>query len=210
MTKASQVTFMPLQSEHAFQVAHLHKEGIPTGFLSSLGEDFLADLYQAISQSSDGFGFVVRDNDKIVGFVAFCSNLRKLYKQVYRIKGLKLLLVLIPKLFSVRTIRKIYENIFYPKKTESLNLPDAELLSIVVSLDCRGKGFARKLIETGLQECCRRGIPKLKVLVADFNQSANCLYQQTGFQLATKIENHGVVSNVYVVPTDYFEKKQSL
>jgi ribosomal protein S18 acetylase RimI-like enzyme len=199
-----------IKPKDAVQVAHLHKEGIPTGFLSSLGEGFLADLYQAISQSPDGFGFVVLDENEILGFVAFCSNLRQLYKQVCRRKGFKLLFILIPKVFSVRTIQKIYENIFYPKRTRNLNLPDAELLSIVVSPSCRGKGFARKLIEAGLQECRNRGILKVKVLVADSNQPANHLYQKTGFELAAKIENHGVVSNVYVVPTDYFEKNPSL
>jgi ribosomal protein S18 acetylase RimI-like enzyme len=205
-----EIQILPIKPEHAIQIARLHKEGIPTGFLSSLGEGFLADLYQAISQSPDGFGFVVRDEKGIVGFVAFCSNLRQLYKQVCRRKGFKLLFILIPKIFSLRTIQKIYENIFYPKRTKSLNLPDAELLSIVVSPNCRGKGFARSLIEAGLQECHNRGILQIKVLVADSNQPANHLYQQVGFKLATKIENHGVVSNVYVIPTDYFEKKPSL
>jgi len=209
MKKDSQVTIKPLETEHALQVAKLHKEGIPTGFLSSLGENFLTDLYQAIGQSLDGFGFIVRIDDKVEGFIAFCTDLRKLYKQVYRKKGLKLLLILIPKLFSTQTIRKIIQNIFYPQKMKGMNLPDAELLAIVVSSNSRGKGFARKLIEMGFHECQRRNISEVKVLVAESNLLANHLYQKTGFQLATTISNHGVISNVYIASTNYFEKKPS-
>ncbi len=207
---SQEVQVVPMRPEYAVQIARLHKEGIPTGFLSSLGESFLTDLYKAISQSSDGFGFVVRKDGEILGFVAFASDLQKLYKQVIRKKGLKLILILIPRLLSMRTIRKIYENIFYPKKTENLNLPSAELLSIVVSSNNQGKGFAQKLIEMGFRECRRRNISEVKVLVAESNLLANRLYQKTGFQLATKIESHAVISNVYIASTDYFEKNPSL
>lgn len=206
MRNASEVAFTSLQPEHASQVAILHKEGIPTGFLSSLGPEFLEELYRSISQSPEGFGFVVSVDNQIAGFVAFCSNLRSLYKDILRGKTLKFLWVLTPKLISWKVLKKVIENIIYPGKTEKLNLPSAELLSIVVLANHQGKGFARKLIEMGFQECSRRNITHVKVLVAESNLLANRLYQKTGFQFITKIENHGVVSNVYVVPTDYFKE----
>ena len=190
MIHASQIIFIPLEPKHASQVARLHKEGISTGFLSSLGMDFLTDLYQAISHSHYGFGFVVQKDNEIAGFIAFATDLRKLYKQTYRKKGIKFFFILFPRLFSIQTIRKIIQNIFYPQTMRNLNLPDAELLSIVVSSNSQGKGFAQKLIEMGFQECRRRNISQVKVLVAESNLLANRLYQKTGFQLATKIESH--------------------
>lgn len=210
MRNDSHIVYAPLKPEHACQVAKLHKEGIATGFLSSLGEDFLADLYQAISQSPDGFGFVVQIDNKVEGFVSFCTNLKKLYKQIYRKKGLKFLLVLAPKLFSIQTVRKIIQTMFYPQKTKKLNLPDAELLSIVVSSGYQGKALARQLIELGFQECQRRNISSVKVLVAQSNQLANHLYQKTGFRLTTEINSHGIISNVYVASSGYFKEEPSM
>lgn len=192
---------IPLKSEHAQSVARLHQEGIPTGFLSSLGSSFLAELYASISQSPEGFGFVACEKGDVVGFVAFTTNLRQLYKTVLRGQGLKLMGILLPHLFSVKTIKKIVQNIFYPGKTKKLNLPQAELLSIAVSSDCRGKGLAGQLIKYGFEECRRRGIIQVKVLVAEANQTANRLYQKNGFVLITQIDSHGCTSNIYVAQT---------
>ncbi|MEN6308644.1 MAG: GNAT family N-acetyltransferase [Anaerohalosphaeraceae bacterium] len=190
-----------LKPEHAQAVARLHQEGIPTGFLSSLGSSFLAELYASISQSSEGFGFVACEKGDVVGFIAFTTNLKQLYKTVLRGHGIKLIAILLPRLFSIKTIKKIVQNIFYPGKTEKLNLPQAELLSIVVSNSCRGKGLAGQLINYGFEECRRRGIPQVKVLVAEANQTANRLYQKNGFKLITQVDSHGCTSNIYVAQT---------
>ncbi|MBN2512700.1 MAG: GNAT family N-acetyltransferase [Sedimentisphaerales bacterium] len=191
-----------LKSEHAELVAQLHQEGIPTGFLSSLGTTFLTELYRSISQSSQGFGFVVCQKGRVVGFVAFTTNLRQLYRTVLRGHGIKLIRLLLPRLFSIETIKKIFQNIFYPGKTKKLNLPDAELLSIAVSSSCRGKGLAGQLISCGFDECRRRGIHQVKVLVAEANQTANRLYQKNGFKLVTQLDSHGCISNIYVAQTN--------
>jgi len=192
---------IPLKSEHAQTVARLHQEGIPTGFLSSLGTTFLTELYRSISQSSEGFGFVVCENEAVVGFVAFTTNLRRLYRTVLWGHGIKLIRILLPRLFSAETIKKIIQNIFYPGKTKKLNLPEAEFLSIAVSSSCRGKGLAGQLINYGFEECRRRGIPQVKVLVAEANQTANRLYQKNGFKLITQVDSHGCTSNIYVAQT---------
>ncbi len=192
---------IPLKSEYAQAVARLHQEGIPTGFLSSLGSSFLTELYASISQSSEGFGFVACENGDVVGFVAFTTNLRRLYRTVLWGHGIKFIGILLPRLFSVKTIKKIIQNIFYPGKTQKLNLPDAELLSIAVSAACRGKGLAGQLINYGFEECRRRGIPQVKVLVAEANQMANRLYQKNGFKLVTQVDSHGCISNIYVAQT---------
>lgn len=63
-------------------MAKLHIEGVSTGFISSLGIDFVTSLYEAITQSKDSFGFVAEENGEVLGFVAFTTNLNKLYKSV--------------------------------------------------------------------------------------------------------------------------------
>lgn len=188
-----------MRKERASQVADLHIKGISAGFLSSLGPKLMNALYEAISESPHSFGLVWIENSQVLGFVAFTSDLRKLYKSVCLKKGVLFVALVFRRLFSLRTIRRIFETLFYPGKTRDLNLPNAELLSIAVDESQRGKGIGPSLIQEGLKLCAEKGIMQLKVMVADFNKPANRLYEKMGFKFVTQIESHGVKSNVYVI-----------
>ena len=84
-----QVEFKDLQVAHTGQVAALHIQCISTGFISSMGIDFVTSLYEAIVKSKSSLGVVAVRNEKVIGFVAFTTNLNKLYKSIIRRKGLK-------------------------------------------------------------------------------------------------------------------------
>ena len=187
-----------LDVSDASQVARLHIEGIPTGFISSLGQEFVAALYEAVAEDKNSFGFVAVEDDKVLGFVAFSINLSRLYKHVATEKGFKFIFVLAKRILSLRVIKKVWGNLFYPSKMKKMDLPDAELLSIAAAPEGRGRGIAKQLVDAGFEECRKRHIEKVKVLVAADNESANKLYQKCGFELNTQIDSHGVLSNVYV------------
>ena len=192
----------PLQDKHAREVAALHIAGISTGFISSLGADFVSALYEGIAQSESAFGFVVQQEEKVCGFVAFSTNLGPLYRSIILKKGWRFAFILARKMLSWRRIKKVFETLAYPGRVKKMSLPDAELLSIVVSQDCRGKGLAHRLIDSGLQECKKRGIDSVKVMVGAANEPANKLYQKCGFAPAGQIDSHGVSSNIYIARTN--------
>ena len=48
----------PLAKNYASQVARLHITGIPTGFISSLGEKFVTALYESVAHNSNSFDLV--------------------------------------------------------------------------------------------------------------------------------------------------------
>jgi ribosomal protein S18 acetylase RimI-like enzyme len=187
-----------IKPEYAKDIADLHIEGLSTGFISSLGNEFVTALYEAISQDKSSFGFLAKQNDDILGFVAFTENLDKLYKSVVLKKGLRFAFLLAGKMFSAKRIKKVLENLLYPGRTKKKNLPNAELLSIVIAPKERGKGLAAVLIQSGFAECAQRGIKKVKVLVGADNEPANKLYLKCGFNLAEQINRHGIISNIYI------------
>ena len=195
----SLVRFKHLEKDLFPEIAELHIDNIPTGFISSLGLDFVTTAYRAIEKDQQSFGFAALEGDKLLGFISFSNNLRGLYRVAALEMGTKFGSVLLKKLFSFSMIKKIMDDVFYPFKADKLNLPKAELLSIVVVPESRGKGIAGRLVEAGLNLCKTRGIDRVKVLVAAENEPANKLYQKYGFEFKIKIYNHGIRSNIYVV-----------
>lgn len=184
--------------EHTRQVAVLHVANISTGFISSLGIDFVETLYEAIAESRFGFGFVTQEKKEVIGFAAFTTDISKLYKTVILKKGIKFVFFLAGKMFSPKRVKKLVGTLLYPNKTKKMGLPSAELLSTVVAPRGRRKGLAGELIQKGFQECRRQQIDSVKVLVGTDNMSANKLYMKCGFEFRGHIDNHGVRSNIYV------------
>ena len=103
--------------------------------------------------------------------------------------------------FLVRpsVVRRMWHTLRYPADVVGEQLPSAEILSIVVAEDARGKGVGSALIGATLDEFERRGIRTVKVAVWAGNEPANSFYQQCGFELAATREHHGRPMNIYIV-----------
>jgi ribosomal protein S18 acetylase RimI-like enzyme len=202
------IVFRELLPEDARQVAGLHIKGIHTGFISSLGIDFVTAVYEAIASSKHAFGLAALKGDNIVGFVTFSTSTGALYKSVIFKKGFRFAFLLAGKLFSPKKIRNIIQTALYPARTKNkIQLPQAELLSIVVAEEERGKGLSKALIREGFSLCRQRNIEEVRLLVGSDNKPANSLYQKCGFTLACQIQNHGILSNLYAGKTNHFHSR---
>ena len=209
MTQGDEIKITPMLLNHAEQVAGLHIEGIPSGFISSLGSGFVVALYEGIAESKYGYGFVAKKNGRVIGFTAFTTNLGALYWSVILSHGLKFMVSLARQMLSWSKARKTIETLFYPARIKRMKLPSAELLSVVISEEARRGGLATELMRAGFIEAIRRDINKLKILCAADIKAGNKLYEKLGFKLIGQIDNHGVVSNVYVANTDYFKHRDT-
>ena len=61
------------------KIARLHKLSINQGFLSTLGEPFLALLYEAIDSDPNSILLTEEINGKILGFLAGGKNMKYVY-----------------------------------------------------------------------------------------------------------------------------------
>jgi GNAT superfamily N-acetyltransferase len=204
MSTPFQVTYVPLDRQHAGAVAELHIAGIPTGFISSLGPAFVTALYEAIADSPDSFGFMALVDGQVVGYNSVTSNLRRLYRAVLRRAGLKFLWFLAKQMLSFQSLKRILETLLYPQRIRNLRLPDAEFLAGAVVPEARPYGVANRLFELALEECRKRGITEVKSAAAESLQRINKIYQLWGLQVRTTLQHHGVTTNIYVIPTDLF------
>ncbi len=202
----SDISIKSLTAEHARQAAQLHITGIPTGFISSLGIDFVTALYKAIAASKYGYGFVAQMEGRVVGFSTFATDLNGLYRSAIFSNGLRFVSSLAIKMLSPRNLKRAVETLLYPARIEKLDLPSAEFLSMVIAEEARGKGLATEMVRRGFAEAERRGIDKLKILAAVSIKPINKMYEKFGFDRVGQIENHGVLSNIYVARTNHFDR----
>lgn len=193
----TRMKIVPLNAERARDIAALHIACIRTGFISSLGTDFVTTLYEAIAQSDSAFGFMAVEDSEVTGFAAFTTNVSQLYTSVIKRRGWRLALLLAAKMFSLSHVKKVFETLTYPARVKQDKMPAAELLSIAVIPQQRRTGLGSQLVQRGLERCEQGGVDAVKVLVAADNEAGNKLYRKCGFALVDQIRNHGILSNIY-------------
>ena len=190
-----------MRVEEAPVVARYHREHMPTAFLSTLGDRFLAHLYIALSRSRDAFVLVaVAENDHVLGFICGATSVKRVYRSVLLRRGWFYAGLLVKHMLSWSMLKRIVETLFYPSKLDNA-LPEAELLSVVVDPSAQGTGMAGTLLGALVEEFRQRRCATFKVLVGANLERANAYYLKHGFTLADTTQSHGVPSNIYTIAT---------
>lgn len=189
--------------EDCIDIAKIHKESINKGFLSSFGDKFLSKLYHGINNDKNSRIFAYKVEDKIVGFVCGTTTLIPAYKYLMKHQLFSTIKILIPKLISITVIKRVLETCLYPfkkiKRDDGQELPSAELLSIAVIPEYRGKGISDKLYKELLCYFSALGIDKMKIIVGSQLLSAQQFYEKMGAEEVSEIEVHkGEKSKVYI------------
>ena len=179
-------------------VALLHREYINTGFLSSLGSPFLKLIYQSMVSSNNAFCIVAIEKRNIIGFISGAIDVGGFYKDFLRMNFIKVSAILLPKILNLQFVKKIIETLLYPARKEQ-NLPEAELLGIVVDKNYRGEGIAQKLFKKLEEEFRSRDIKQFKIATGESLVRAQRFYESLGAEKAASIEVHrGQKTIVYV------------
>ncbi|MGF1665229.1 MAG: GNAT family N-acetyltransferase [Acidimicrobiia bacterium] len=168
--------------------ARLHRQGIHTGFLSSLGDGFLTVLYRAMISDSNAVVLVTEDESGPIGFVTGMVDTGAFYKRFIRRHAVEAGLRALPRLVRPSAVRKLVETVRYGGGDHSG--VEAELLSMVVIDERRGLGVAQRLQAELLQRMADMAVPAVKVVVGSHNAKAIASYQRAGFEPAGTIEVH--------------------
>lgn len=182
------------------RVAELHIECISQGFLTTLGPRFLALMYQAIDESTDSVLLVSRDGYDVVAFVAGTSRgMGPIYRGLLR-HWPALLVALLPSLVSPGRLWRILDVVRYSGRVaRSTDLPMAELLSIGVDREARGKGHAAGLYQGLCAYFREKQVKAFKIVVGVSLDSAHRFYWRMGAHPASQLEVHrGELSTAFL------------
>jgi GNAT superfamily N-acetyltransferase len=183
--------------QKSWEIAALHKEHIESGFLSMLGVRFLKLLYVSIMESNSAFCLMAVENGEVAGFISGAVKVNALYKEFIRKNFLPAGCIIAGKLFRPSVLRHVVETMLYTKKSNG-NLPEAELLSVVIGENYRRKGVGARLFQSLVEEFRARGVSEFKVVVGAQLEPAKCFYKRMGGAPIGEIELHrGEKSEVY-------------
>lgn len=182
------------------QVARLHMQNIDQGFLASLGEGFLALLYEAIDANNQTVLVLAQENQRVVGFVAGAkTGMGPIYRQLLS-QWWRLGWALAPAMLSPRKLWRIAEILMLTRKAPAIEgLPHAELLSIAVDPLHRGKGHAALLYIRLTDHFREQGSDGFRIVVGDPLEAAHRFYKRMGATPVGRIQVHqGQGSVLYV------------
>ncbi len=183
--------------EEARQIALIHQQEIGKGFLSSLPLSFLERFYEALIRFDGGICVVAEEGGKVIGFITGTISLNAFYKYFLSKYFLRAGIYLLPRLLNFRTVRRIIENLLYPKKSSAL--PSAELLVAAVRKESQGGGLGGQILQMFIAEMKRLGVKEFKLVVGEELKQAIRFYEKNGFEFATNITVHGKEpSRVYI------------
>lgn len=189
-------------SETLKQVGALHVGNLDQSFLSSLGVDFLALMYQAIDECECSVLLVEAEGSGVTGFIAATESMTPIFRQMLR-HWRRLVPALCPSLFSPLKVWRIFEILLYSRRSpEHGGQPSFELLSIAVTLERRGAGVAERVYRRLINHCRASGVPAFKIIVGESLFPAHQFYRRMGAEVAGEVYIHGGErSLVYVQAT---------
>lgn len=179
------------------QVAALHVANIDQGFLSTLGTQFVALMYEVLD-ATDGSVLLVEERDgDVAGFVAGSEGMGVICRGMLR-RPVRLALALAPSLLRPSRLWRIFEILRYGRR-EQQGLPRAELLSIAVLPAYRGQGIADQLYGRLIDYFREAGLSEFTITVGEALQPAHRFYCRMGALPVSKVEVHkNLTSVVYI------------
>lgn len=187
-----------LQKGMIDQIVEVHEQSFKGFFLTSLGKVFLKQLYMAFIKHPKSGMIIAREENEILGFLAFSYNLSDLYKSLIRNKFIVLAwlsaFAIIKRPFIIgRLVRTMMRSTRNKDPGSYL-----DIASICVLPSIQNRGIGRGMIDRLKQSnSIEYDYIRLETDAKD-NDSVNQFYVQNGFQLlSTYTTREGRSMNVY-------------
>ena len=177
--------------------ASLHIASMPTGFLPTLGLNFLSLMYRCIDEAASTILITKYKDDQLVGFVTGSVGKENLYRLMLSHPFL-LVFSLLPVVFSVKKVRKIVSILSHTSGSVRASYPASELLTICVNSSFRRQGIADELYFKLCNDFKSKSVNEFVIIVGKA-LDANQFYINQGAGIVAELQVHaGADSNVFI------------
>lgn len=185
----------PLRAGDVAAAAALHQRVFRDYFLGHMGQRFLELFYAQFVDSAGSYGLVAVRDDRVVGAVIGSIDLPRLFHVFYRRHFGSLAVALVVRFVRDRYVRQNLADRLghvgraarsllarHPRTSESSeDWPPAQLLSIGVDDDVRGRGVAEALVTRFCEALAADGVDAVGLSVRPANARAIAFYTRTGW-----------------------------
>lgn len=177
--------------------ASLHIASIPSGFLPTLGLNFLSLMYRCIDESVSATLITKYRDDHLIGFVTGSDGTSSLYRPMLS-HPFALVFALFPVVFSIQKVRKIFSILRHSSGSVRAGYPAPELLTICVNSSFRRQGIADELYVKLCHDFKSKSVNEF-VIVVGKALDANQFYIKQGASVVGQLQVHaGTDSNVFI------------
>lgn len=178
-----------LSDDEVRQIAELHYNLLPDGFLASFGIDFLYLIYQNIKLSAGSTIIVYCINSEVVGFIAGGKGLKNVYLQLLK-DPLRLCKSVLPQLLRKSTLIQLLSLLTRKNRQNNtaFRMIEAELYSICVTKKYQGSAVAQTLYE-GLRDFFKENnLDAFIIVVGSELSQAQHFYKKQGAEPVGTLE----------------------
>jgi ribosomal protein S18 acetylase RimI-like enzyme len=188
------ITIASAQQSDIKEIAQLHEKVFIGFFLTSLGRQFLHELYAGFAARPHGILLVAREDDVIVGFAAGTTQPQKFFSGLRRQRGVFFLLKALPAILRnpIPVARKLISAFFYRGDPPASNASGALLSSIGVAMEYRGQALADRLLDSFERKVAEDGNGRIYLTTdAANNERVNAFYRKNGYSVECQFTQNG-------------------
>lgn len=182
------------------EIVDIHMATFQGFFLTFLGKGFLKQLYEGYIEHKQSNLIVAKQNNEIVGFIAYSSDISDLYK--YLIKKKLLLFAWYSFVAFIKNPKILFRLLAAFSKSEEVSRKEKyiELASIGVKPDVKAQGIGSSMISYMKEQIDFNEYEYISLETdAENNEYANKFYQKNGFILSRTYETkQGRKMNEYI------------
>jgi GNAT superfamily N-acetyltransferase len=179
----------------------VHLRSFPGFFLTFLGRKFLKQLYRGILMDPSGIVWIVKEEDRLLGFVAGTLEPAGFYSRLIKNRLFGFALASIwPLLRRPGIFLRLWHALRKPAESKAIPKGTALLMSIAVDPAVQNQGVGKMLTEAFCDECARQGASQVCLTTdRDGNDQGNRFYARRGFVLTRTFRaREGRAMNEYV------------
>ena len=182
-------------------LVEIHQKSFKGFFLTFLGPNFIAKLYEAIVLDPSGIGYVALKDNSVNGFVIGTTQPKGFYGRLLRKRWWQFGWAAFPAFIGNPKILPRLLRAFSKAHQEQPTENCGELMSIAVHPETQRQGVGKQLVQAFLDEARQRGLEYVNLATdAENNDAVNNFYLNLGFNInRTYITPEKRVMNEYVI-----------